>query len=104
MGGTTAKASVIVNGAGAGRAEDEVGGAAKAKRWMHGTGNPIRVPVIDLAEVSAGGGSIAFVDPGRALNLGPHSARAAPCPAAYGRGCVYPSVTDANVILGYLVL
>jgi N-methylhydantoinase A len=102
MGGTTAKASVIVNGEIAVTAEYEVGGAANAKRWMHGTGHPIRVPVIDLAEVSAGGGSIAWVDPGGALKVGPHSAGAAPGPAAYGRGGVHATVTDANVVLGYL--
>jgi N-methylhydantoinase A len=102
MGGTTAKASVIVNGEVAVTAEYEVGGAANAKRWMHGTGHPIRVPVIDLAEVSAGGGSIAWVDPGGALKVGPHSAGAAPGPAAYGRGGLLPTVTDANVVLGYL--
>ncbi len=102
MGGTTAKASVIVNGEIAVTAEYEVGGAANAKRWMHGTGHPIRVPVIDLAEVSAGGGSIAWVDPGGALKVGPHSAGADPGPAAYGRGGLRPTVTDANVILGHL--
>jgi N-methylhydantoinase A len=102
MGGTTAKASVIVNGEIAVTAEYEVGGAANAKRWMHGTGHPIRVPVIDLAEVSAGGGSIAWVDPGGALKVGPHSAGAEPGPAAYGRGGLRPTVTDANVILGHL--
>ena len=102
MGGTTAKASVIVNGEIAVTAEYEVGGAANSKRWMHGTGHPIRVPVIDLAEVSAGGGSVAWVDPGGALKVGPHSAGAAPGPAAYGRGGVHPTVTDANVVLGYL--
>ena len=102
MGGTTAKASVIVNGEVAVTAEYEVGGAANAKRWMHGTGHPIRVPVIDLAEVSAGGGSIAWVDPGGALKGGPHSAGAVPGPAASGRGGIHPTVTDANVVLGYL--
>ena len=102
MGGTTAKASVIANGEIAVTAEYEVGGAANTKRWMHGTGHPIRVPVIDLAEVSAGGGSIAWVDPGMALKVGPHSAGAAPGPAAYGRGGTHATVTDANVVLGYL--
>jgi N-methylhydantoinase A len=102
MGGTTAKASVIVGGEVAVTAEYEVGGAANAKRWMHGTGHPIRVPVIDLAEVSAGGGSIAWVDPGGALKVGPHSAGADPGPAAYGAGGTRPTVTDANVILGHL--
>jgi N-methylhydantoinase A len=102
MGGTTAKASVIVNGEVAVTAEYEVGGAANAKRWMHGTGHPIRVPVIDLAEVSAGGGSIAWVDPGGALKVGPHSAGADPGPAAYGAGGLRPTVTDADVVLGWL--
>jgi N-methylhydantoinase A len=102
MGGTTAKASVIVGGEVAVTAEYEVGGAANAKRWMHGTGHPIRVPVIDLAEVSAGGGSIAWIDPGGALKVGPHSAGADPGPAAYGAGGTRPTVTDADVVLGYL--
>lgn len=102
MGGTTAKASVIVGGEVSVTAEYEVGGAANAKRWMHGTGHPIRVPVIDLAEVSAGGGSIAWVDPGGALKVGPHSAGADPGPAAYGAGGTHPTVTDANVVLGLL--
>lgn len=102
MGGTTAKASVIVGGEVAVTAEYEVGGAGNAKRWIAGTGHPIRVPVVDLAEVSAGGGSIAWVDPGGALKVGPHSAGAVPGPAAYGRGGTRPTVTDANIVLGYL--
>ncbi|HTI81135.1 MAG TPA: hydantoinase/oxoprolinase family protein [Acetobacteraceae bacterium] len=102
MGGTTAKASVIAGGEVSVTAEYEVGGSGHANRWMHGTGHPIRVPVIDLAEVSAGGGSIAWVDPGGALKVGPHSAGAAPGPAAYGRGGTLPTVTDADVVLGYL--
>ncbi len=102
MGGTTAKASVIVGHEVAVTAEYEVGGAANSRRWMHGTGHPIRVPVIDLAEVSAGGGSIAWVDPGGALKVGPHSAGADPGPAAYGAGGTRPTVTDADVVLGWL--
>ena len=102
MGGTTAKASVIANGEVSVTAEYEVGGSGHANRWMHGTGHPIRVPVIDLAEVSAGGGSIAWVDPGGSLKVGPHSAGASPGPAAYGAGGTLPTVTDADVILGYL--
>ena len=102
MGGTTAKASVIVDHEVAVTAEYEVGGAANTRRWMHGTGHPIRVPVIDLAEVSAGGGSIAWIDPGGALKVGPGSAGAAPGPAAYGRGGSKPTVTDADVVLGWL--
>ena len=102
MGGTTAKASVIAEGEVAVTAEYEVGGSGHANRWMHGTGHPIRVPVIDLAEVSAGGGSIAWIDPGGALKVGPHSAGASPGPAAYGAGGTLPTVTDADVVLGYL--
>jgi N-methylhydantoinase A len=102
MGGTTAKASVIANGEVAVTAEYEVGGSGHGNRWMHGTGHPIRVPVIDLAEVSAGGGSIAWVDPGGALKVGPHSAGADPGPAAYGAGGSLPTVTDADVVLGWL--
>ena len=102
MGGTTAKASVIAGGEVAVTADYEVGGGANARRWIAGTGHPIRVPVVDLAEVSAGGGSIAWVDPGGALKVGPHSAGALPGPAAYGRGGAEPTVTDANVVLGYL--
>ena len=102
MGGTTAKASVIANGEVSVTAEYEVGGAGHANRWMHGTGHPIRVPVIDLAEVSAGGGSIAWIDPGGALKVGPKSAGATPGPAAYGAGGTLPTVTDADIVLGYL--
>jgi len=102
MGGTTAKASLIADGEVAVTAEYEVGGSGHAKRWLTGTGHPIRVPVIDLAEVSGGGGSIAWVDPGGALKVGPRSAGADPGPAAYGRGGNEPTVSDADVVLGYL--
>jgi N-methylhydantoinase A len=102
MGGTTAKASLIADGEIAVTAEYEVGGSGHAKRWLHGTGHPVRVPVIDLAEVSAGGGSIAWVDPGGALKVGPNSAGADPGPAAYGRGGTEATVSDADVVLGYL--
>jgi N-methylhydantoinase A len=102
MGGTTAKASVIVGHEVAVTADYEVGGAANSRRWMQGTGHPIRIPVIDLAEVSAGGGSIAWVDPGGSLKVGPHSAGADPGPAAYGAGGAKPTVTDADVVLGWL--
>jgi N-methylhydantoinase A len=102
MGGTTAKASLIADGEVAVTAEYEVGGSGHAKRWLSGTGHPIRVPVIDLAEVSAGGGSIAWVDPGGALKIGPRSAGADPGPAAYGKDGTEPTVSDADVVLGYL--
>jgi N-methylhydantoinase A len=102
MGGTTAKASLIADGEVAVTSEYEVGGSGHAKRWLSGTGHPIRVPVIDLAEVSAGGGSIAWVDPGGALKVGPRSAGADPGPAAYARGGKEPTVSDADIVLGYL--
>jgi N-methylhydantoinase A len=102
MGGTTAKASLIADGEVAVTAEYEVGGSGHAKRWLSGTGHPIRVPVIDLAEVSAGGGSIAWVDPGGVLKIGPRSAGADPGPAAYGKDGTEPTVSDADVVLGYL--
>ena len=102
MGGTTAKASLIENGRIETTSEYEVGGQGNVGRWLHGTGHPIRVPVIDLAEVSAGGGSIAWIDPGGALRVGPGSAGAEPGPACYGHGGDRPTVTDANVVLGRL--
>ena len=102
MGGTTAKASLIENGRIETTSEYEVGGQGNVGRWLHGTGHPIRVPVIDLAEVSAGGGSIAWIDPGGALRVGPGSAGAEPGPACYGQGGNRPTVTDANVVLGHL--
>jgi N-methylhydantoinase A len=102
MGGTTAKASLIRDGQYETTPEYEVGGGASGNRWMHGTGHPIRVPVIDLAEVSAGGGSIAWVDRAGSLRVGPKSAGAEPGPVCYGRGGTEPTVTDCNLLLGYL--
>jgi N-methylhydantoinase A len=102
MGGTTAKASLIQGGAYETTAEYEVGGGASASRFMNGTGHPVRVPVIDLAEVSAGGGSIAWVDPVGSLKVGPKSAGAEPGPVCYGRGGTEPTVTDCSLLLGYL--
>ena len=71
-------------------------------RWTSGTGHPVRLPVIDLAEVSAGGGSISWVDRAGALRVGPTSAGADPGPACYARGGAEPTVTDCNLLLGYL--
>ena len=102
MGGTTAKASLIRNGRYETTPEYEVGGGASGNRFMNGTGHPIRVPVIDLAEVSAGGGSIAWVDRAGSLRVGPKSAGAEPGPVCYGRGGGEPTVTDCNLLLGYL--
>ena len=102
MGGTTAKASLIKDGIVETTSEYEVGGDGNANRWMNGTGHPIRVPVIDLAEVSAGGGSIAWIDPGGSLKVGPKSAGAEPGPVCYDAGGTEPTVTDCNSTLGYL--
>ena len=102
MGGTTAKASLIRDGQYETTPEYEVGGGSSSNRWMNGTGHPIRVPVIDLAEVSAGGGSIAWVDRAGSLRVGPQSAGAEPGPVCYGRGGAEPTVTDCNLLLGYL--
>jgi N-methylhydantoinase A len=102
MGGTTAKASLIKDGQVETTSEYEVGGDGNANRWMNGTGHPIRVPVIDLAEVSAGGGSIAWIDPGGSLKVGPKSAGAEPGPVCYDAGGTQPTVTDCNLCLGYL--
>jgi N-methylhydantoinase A len=102
MGGTTAKASVIADGQVSVTAEYEVGGSGHVNRWAHGSGHPIRVQVIDLAEVSSGGGSIAWVDAAGGLKVGPKSAGSTPGPAGYGRGGTRPTVSDANIVLGYL--
>jgi N-methylhydantoinase A/oxoprolinase/acetone carboxylase beta subunit/N-methylhydantoinase B/oxoprolinase/acetone carboxylase alpha subunit len=103
MGGTTAKASLIEDGRVSRSREYEVGAALSAgSRLLRGSGELIRIPTIDIAEVGAGGGSLAWLDPANALHVGPHSAGAAPGPACYGRGGVEPTVTDANVVLGFV--
>ncbi|WP_415977174.1 hydantoinase/oxoprolinase family protein [Rhodococcus sp. 077-4] len=102
MGGTTAKASVIRNGEPSITVEFHVGGKGSFGGRRAGTGVPIKTPAIDLAEVGAGGGSVAWVDDGGALRVGPHSAGSQPGPACYDLGGVEPTVTDANLVLGYL--
>ena len=102
MGGTTAKASLIRQGRYDTTPDYEVGGGSSMMRWTSGTGHPVRLPVIDLAEVSAGGGSIAWIDRAGALRVGPKSAGADPGPACYARGGIEPTVTDCNLLLGYL--
>lgn len=103
MGGTTAKASLIEDGAVSRAREYEVGGSLSAgSRLMRGSGELLRIPTIDIAEVGAGGGSIAWLDPAGGLRVGPRSAGAAPGPACYGRGGLEPTVTDANVVLGFM--
>jgi N-methylhydantoinase A len=103
MGGTTVKACLIENGQPVETAEGEVGaGINLASRLSRGAGYALRVPMYDIAEVGAGGGSLAWVDEGGALRVGPRSAGAVPGPACYGRGGTAPTITDANVVLGYM--
>lgn len=99
MGGTTAKACVIINGEPLIAPEFEVDRQYEFKK---GSGLPVKVPVIEMIEIGTGGGSIAHVDALRRLQVGPHSAGSKPGPVSYGRGGKEPTVTDADLVLGYL--
>jgi N-methylhydantoinase A len=101
MGGTTAKAGTIIGGAPEIAYEFEAAGSTHSGRASKGSGYPVRFPFVDLAEVSAGGGTIARLDEIGVLRVGPLSAGADPGPACYGIG-TQPTVTDANVVLGRL--
>ncbi len=92
IGGTTAKASLVERG------EVRLSGDYHIERTPTFAGYPIKVPVADIVEIGAGGGSIAWIDAAAALKVGPQSAGADPGPASYGRGGTQPTVTDANVI------
>jgi len=103
MGGTTAKASLIEGGEPHFTAEFEVAsGISAGSRLSSGGGYALSVPFIDLAEVGAGGGSIIWIDPAGAPKIGPSSAGADPGPVCYGKGGASPTVTDVNLLLGYL--
>ena len=103
MGGTTAKASLIEQGKPSLTTEYEVGaGIQLSNRLVKGRGHALKLPVIDIAEVGAGGGSIVRGDPGGSLRVGPQSAGAKPGPACYSQGGTEATVTDANVVLGYI--
>ena len=103
MGGTTAKASLIEGGDYSRAVDFSVGaGIMAGSRLLTGAGYRLKVPAIDLAEVGAGGGSIVWIDAGGAMQIGPRSAGASPGPVCYGQGGEEPTITDANVILGYL--
>lgn len=102
MGGTTAKAGVVVNFTPLTVPEMEVGGRVNMGRVVKGSGYPVRQSSIDLAEVSAGGGTIISADGAGGLTVGPLSAGANPGPACYLRGGLEPTITDANLILGRL--
>src|SRR6185437_12572308 len=102
MGGTTAKASLIEQGRLTQTTEYEVGaGISLSSRLVKGGGHALKLPVVDVAEVGAGGGSVVWLDRGGALKVGPRSAGATPGPACYGQGGTEPTITDVNVILGY---
>jgi N-methylhydantoinase A len=103
MGGTTTKASIIEKGTVLRATEYEVGSPVSvSSRLMRGSGYLLRIPVIDVSEVGAGGGSIASLDSGGSMRVGPVSAGAVPGPACYGHGNDRPTVTDANLALGFL--
>ncbi|WP_264372022.1 hydantoinase/oxoprolinase family protein [Salicibibacter halophilus] len=99
MGGTTAKASLVDGGKPLTTNEFEVG---RAERFMKGSGMPVKVPVVEMIEIGAGGGSIARVNRLGLLKVGPESASSNPGPASYGLGGTRPTVTDADLVLGYL--
>lgn len=103
MGGTTAKAAVIEDGKLISTDEYEVGGGISlSSRLVKGAGYVLKLPVIDVSEVGAGGGSIAWIDAGGGLKVGPQSAGSVPGPVCYNAGGSEPTVTDANVVLGFL--
>src|SRR5262249_14653711 len=103
MGGTTAKAAIVEDGEVARAHEYSVGaGIMVGSRLLTGAGYALKVPAIDLAEVGAGGGSHVWIDAGGSLQVGPESAGALPGPVCYDAGGSIPTVTDCNVLLGYL--
>ncbi|MES1972305.1 MAG: hydantoinase/oxoprolinase family protein [Pseudomonadota bacterium] len=97
VGGTTAKICLIDKGKPQSSQMFEVG---RVHRFRKGSGLPLRIPVVEMVEIGAGGGSIAAVDAAGRLTVGPHSAGSEPGPAAYGRGGARPTVTDADLVLG----
>ncbi|MBV1926883.1 MAG: hydantoinase/oxoprolinase family protein [Rhodobacteraceae bacterium] len=99
MGGTTAKICLIKNQA---PKTSRVFEVARAYRFKKGSGMPISIPVIDMVEIGAGGGSLAHVDSMHQIRVGPESAGSEPGPACYGRGGTRPAVTDADLVLGKL--
>ena len=103
MGGTTAKAVIVEDGQPSMTSEYEFrDGISTSSRFIKAGGYMLKIPAIDLAEVGAGGGSLASIDQGGLLRVGPESAGAVPGPACYGLGNDRPTVTDANVVLGLI--
>lgn len=103
IGGTTAKMGIIIDGQPKISRELEVGSAAFSRSTAtRASGYPLRTPSIDLVEIGAGGGSLAWIDSGGILRVGPQSAGADPGPACYPEGGEKPTITDANLVLGRL--
>lgn len=103
MGGTTAKAAVVEDYEVPQATEYEVGGGVSmGSRLTRGGGYALRAPSVDLSEVGAGGGSLVWFDKAGGIQVGPHSAGASPGPVCYGQGNTQPTVTDANLVLGYI--
>ena len=103
MGGTTAKVGLVEGGEPKVTKDYQVGAAAQAGiGGLALSGYPVQTPVVDLVEIGAGGGSIAWIDSGGLLRVGPRSAGADPGPVCYGRGGTEPTITDANLVLGRL--
>ncbi|WP_252699441.1 hydantoinase/oxoprolinase family protein [Natronosalvus vescus] len=96
MGGTTAKTSLIEDG------DVDIGTEYWLESSRHHEGYPLQIPVVDIVEIGAGGGSIAWIDQGGSINVGPESAGADPGPACYGHGGTKPTVTDVNLLTGRL--
>src|SRR5262245_41744413 len=99
MGGTTAKLSIVDDGKPTVAYSFEV---ARERRFIEGSGLPVRISTLELIEIGAGGGSLAYVDDIGLMKVGPESAGSEPGPASYGRGGTRPTVTDADLVLGYL--
>jgi N-methylhydantoinase A len=103
MGGTTVKACLIEGSTPIEKNEMDVGAEANiSARYSRGGGYALSIPALDIVEAGAGGGSIAWIDESGALRVGPTSAGAVPGPVCYKRGGVNPTITDANVVLGYM--
>jgi N-methylhydantoinase A len=103
MGGTTAKGSIVEGGTVAKTGDYEVGaGINLSSKLVMGGGYALKLPVIDISEIGAGGGSIVSIDAGGLMRVGPESAGADPGPVAYDMGGMFPTFTDAAITLGYL--
>jgi len=102
MGGTTAKAALLENYQPMVTTEYEIGASVTAGRRLRGSGYPVKMPVVDLVEIGAGGGSVAWLDAAGGLRVGPSSMGASPGPSCYGKGGNKPTITDAYLTMGVI--